>query len=106
LREQDRKLDVALNNMSQDAGRDERPAACRRGDAAPIGAQGAVRVGLYRERADGASVRPEAVLLLAKPYRKSELARMLRQALETNQTLGGLTASSRQGAAGGSKRRE
>jgi nitrogen-specific signal transduction histidine kinase/ActR/RegA family two-component response regulator len=42
---------------------------------------------------------PDAVLLLAKPYRKSELARMLRQALETTQPLGGLTASSRQGAA-------
>jgi CheY-like chemotaxis protein len=27
---------------------------------------------------------PSAVLLLTKPYRKSELARMLRQALETN----------------------
>jgi len=49
---------------------------------------------------------PDAVLLLAKPYRKSELARMLRQALETTQPPGGLTASSRQGAAAGSRRRE
>jgi PAS domain S-box-containing protein len=49
---------------------------------------------------------PDAVLLLAKPYRKSELARMLRRALETTQPLGGLAASSRQGAAGGSRRRE
>jgi PAS domain S-box-containing protein len=31
---------------------------------------------------------PAAVLLLAKPYRKSELARMLRQALDTNVYLG------------------
>jgi hypothetical protein len=30
---------------------------------------------------------PDTVLLLAKPYRKSELARMLRQAIETAQPL-------------------
>jgi hypothetical protein len=51
-------------------------------------AQGSVHVGISENALMEHGRLPDAVLLLAKPYRKSELARMVRQALETSQLLG------------------
>ena len=64
------------------AGRDERTAACRRDPQAKAEPQGAVHSG-YTEDAIVHHGRLDfGVLLLAKPYRKADLARMIRKALD------------------------
>jgi CheY-like chemotaxis protein len=63
------------------AGCDERPPARRRSSSAPPGAEDAVHLRLYRECHRPSRPARSGVLLLAKPYRKSELARMFRTAL-------------------------